>query len=373
MKDKIFAKEIVNCGRQKELDLAKAVCAFLLTFIHVIIECTPEEGLTSGIPFLFDSVIGGAYSAPMFMFCMGTCMLYTKKNTAKDFAKRGMVLCIMNYVLNIFRYLIPYLIGYGITGDYERYIAILPYKVFGNDIFMFAGLSMLVMALFIKLACADWLILLIAGIGSVIASLISGIDFGNPVVNLILKSFIGTEDAMGTIGYDYPLLHWMLFPVIGYLFGKKLLYVKNKDAFYKNIFVMIGIPSVIIMAYQIEHALGIFGEGQNCFLHMNTLDVFLCCGLNIGLLPIYHLLMKKIPEFLCKVIKNVSSNLNKIYFIHWIWVVIVTELVMPIGFGTTDFPMGSLLFICTIVSVFAIVLAQLWNQFYRKYIGGKKR
>lgn len=39
--------------------------------------------LESGIPYLFDTVIGGPFSAPMYLFAMGISMDYTR--AAADF------------------------------------------------------------------------------------------------------------------------------------------------------------------------------------------------------------------------------------------------------------------------------------------------
>ena len=71
LKTRIFSDKEVNTGRQQELDLARAFIIFCLAIIHVTIECTSDEGLTSGIPYLFDTIIGGPFSAPMYMFVMG--------------------------------------------------------------------------------------------------------------------------------------------------------------------------------------------------------------------------------------------------------------------------------------------------------------
>ena len=74
LKDKIFSHEEINTTRQWELDLARAAIIFCLAFIHVTIECTGDEGLRNGIPYFFDTVIGGPFSAPMYMFVMGVDM-----------------------------------------------------------------------------------------------------------------------------------------------------------------------------------------------------------------------------------------------------------------------------------------------------------
>ena len=74
---------MINSGRQIEIDLARAVIIFCLPLIHCMIECTSDEGLTRGIPYLFDTIIGGPLSAPMYMFVMGVGMVYTRSREAK--------------------------------------------------------------------------------------------------------------------------------------------------------------------------------------------------------------------------------------------------------------------------------------------------
>ena len=117
--EKIFSNKKVNTTRQWELDLARAVLIFCLALVHVTIECTSDEGLCSGIPYVFDSIIGGPFGAPMFMFAMGVGMSYTIRNKPKELLKRGAELFGLAYILNICRFLIPYSIGYAMTGDTE--------------------------------------------------------------------------------------------------------------------------------------------------------------------------------------------------------------------------------------------------------------
>ncbi|MDE6674990.1 MAG: heparan-alpha-glucosaminide N-acetyltransferase domain-containing protein, partial [Acetatifactor sp.] len=194
-KDKVFANKKVNGGRQRELDLLKAMCIVCLALIHCTIECTPEEQLAGGIPYLFDTVIGGPLSAPVFMFAMGIGMVYTRYSKPREYVRRGLQIAIVGYLLNICRFLIPFLVGYKVTGDYEKYIAPLAYKVFGNDILQFASLAMLLIALFVKLHIPDAAMLLICLGMSLLGTRLGGISLGNPAANIIMGYFIGTEDA----------------------------------------------------------------------------------------------------------------------------------------------------------------------------------
>ena len=131
-KSEVFSKEICNTGRQTELDIGKALPILCLAFVHCVIECCTEEQLLSGIPFVFDAIIGGPLGAPMFMFCMGATIHFAKKRAPGDIAQRGVHLLLMGVLLNIFRFFIPFMIGYAITGNAEKYLVPLPFFFFAR-------------------------------------------------------------------------------------------------------------------------------------------------------------------------------------------------------------------------------------------------
>ena len=149
--------------------------------------------------------------------------------------KRGIRLFVLGFILNIARYTIPYLVGFGLTGNYEKYIEPLAYRTFGNDILQFAGLSLCVISLFMEFRLSDMSMLIIALICSVVGTLLNGIDAGETAVNIILGHLIGIEDADGMVMADFVLLNWLIVPVCGYLFGKRLRHVKDKKRLYQLI------------------------------------------------------------------------------------------------------------------------------------------
>ena len=150
--DKYFTKEPCNTGRQFELDWFRFVLIYRLAIVHVFVDATPPANLdVLGIPYYFDSVVGGVIGATRFMIVMGIGLSYTRHSTPKEVFRRGIKIGIIGIILNIFRYLIPSLIGYSITGDADKYITELPYLFFGNDILQFASLAMILMSLLLYL------------------------------------------------------------------------------------------------------------------------------------------------------------------------------------------------------------------------------
>lgn len=357
LKDKIFSGNDVNLGRQKELDLARAFIIFCLAIIHVTIECTSDEGLTSGIPYLFDTVIGGPFSAPTYMFVMGIGMAYTTKNTPMQFVIRGFRIFIVAYLLNICRFLIPYSIGYWVTGDYEMYMEPLLYKVLGNDILTFAGLAMMIMALFFKLKLSNVVMIAIATVMCALGTLLNGVDVVSPLGNIFLGYVIGTEDAAGMVLSDFPILNWMMFPVCGYAFGTMLKRVKDKELFYK----IFALPAIIIAAVYftcgIYNEVGMFGEGQNCYYHMIFFDVLASLALTIGMIGVYYVLSRVLPKKWLDIACGISENITEVYCIHWVLVSVAVNVVMYIVRGTTLLTPWQVVALGSVISVASILIA----------------
>ena len=360
--DKIFSKETINNGRQPELDLAKAVLIFCLALIHCTIECTPEEQLAHGIPFLFDSVIGGPLSAPMFMFAMGIGMVYTKRHAPGDYVRRGIRIGITGYALNICRFLFPFLAGYLLTGDIEKYIEPLPYRVLGNDMLQFAALAMIMIALFVRFHLSNGAMLLVCLVMSVLGTFLNGVDAGSPAGNIILGYLIGTEDPAGAVISDFPLLNWLIVPVSGYIFGGLLRHVKNKNLFY-GILSTAGV--LVCMAYfppAILGGFGMFGEGQNCYYHIVTTDVLVSIAAAFGILGIYHVIVPHLSKKVTGCIEEISRNINTVYCIHWVFVIWITNVFLYILRGTQELSTPVTLLIGTGISIVSIAAAHFWSE-----------
>lgn len=363
LKQKIYAAEAVNRGRQAELDGAKFAAIFCLALIHCTIECIPEEDLASGIPYLFDTVIGGPLSAPLYMFAMGVGMVYAKNRRPADHIRRGLRLCALSYALNVCRFLIPFLAGWLITGEYDKYIAPLPYLVMENDVLLFAGAAMLAIALFQRLGLADGAMLGTALAMSALGSLLVGIDARHPMANILLGYLVGTEDAAGMVHSYFPLLNWLIVPVSGYVFGKRLIHVKNKPLFY-GIFSTAGL--VVTAAYfsvGITHELGMFGEGQNCYYHITTPDALASICAAVAALGVWYLLDQILPQVVRSIAGLVSRNITRVYCIHWVILSFTVNVALYAARGTQVLPVPAVLLLGTAISVVSIALAHIGSRY----------
>lgn len=372
MKERLYGDSAINCGRQKELDLAKCGAILCLALIHCVIECTPEEQLVSGIPYLFDTVIGGPLGATVFMFAMGVGAVYQDSQSTRDGVLRGLRIMLISYMLNICRFLIPYLIGYGITGDTGKYIEPLLYKVLCNDILLFAGMALVLISLFRKLKLKDWQMAAIAFAASAAGTMLNGVDVNNALGNILLGYLIGTEDAAGMVMSYFPLLNWLVFPVSGYIFGKRLLRLKDKNLFY-GILSAICVPvATIYYAVGIVYERGMFGEGQNCYYHLQFSDALGALLSTIGVLGICHFLIRYLPEWVSSLSQKISRNITSIYCIHWVLVVYITNLGLYIWRGTQVLPVWQTLLLGAAIEIAAIYIAAIWQRIRKRVRGVEK-
>ena len=369
MKERLYGDSAINCGRQKEFDLAKCGAILCLALIHCVIECTPEEQLVSGIPYLFDTVLGGPLSATVFMFAMGVGAVYQDSQSTRDGVLRGLRIMLISYMLNICRFLIPYLIGYGITGDTGKYIDPLLYKVLCNDVLLFAGMALVLIALFRKLKLKDWQMAAIAFAASAAGTMLNGVDVNNALGNILLGYLIGTEDAAGMVMSYFPLLNWLVFPVSGYIFGKRLLRLKDKNLFY-GILSAICVPvATIYYAVGIVYERGMFGEGQNCYYHLQFSDAVGAILSTLGVLGLCHFLIRHLPEWVSSLSQKISRNITSIYCIHWVLVVYITNLGLYIWRGTQVLPVWQTLLLGAAIEIAAIYIAAIWQQIRKRVRG----
>lgn len=368
----LLADEPVNKGRQLDIDIAKAEMVLLLPFIHCIIECTSDDGLCSGIPYLFDTIIGGPFSAPMYLFAMGMCFVYSHRQTPELWFRRGILLIGVFYLSNTCRFLIPYLIGYKISGDREHFLDPLFYRWLGSDVLLFAGLAIITIAAFRYFKLSDKAMLGIAAVMTVSATLIGDVDTHSMFGNIFLGYIVGTDDATGYVISDFPLLTWLIFPITGYLFGKIHIRIKDKRAFYRITSPPALLVPLIYFPIGIHYGWGMFGEGQNCYYHMMIWDVAVCLCLDLGMLGVWYLLSYYISNRGKGFLHEVSCNITAIYCIHWVFVRTITNVIIYIKNGTQILPLWETMLLSLAILLVTYVIAHYYKKLKAGFIAKKR-
>ena len=228
---------------------------------------------------------------------------------------------------------------------------------------------MVLISLFRKLKLKDWQMAAIAFAASAAGTMLNGVDVNNALGNILLGYLIGTEDAAGMVMSYFPLLNWLVFPVSGYIFGKRLLRLKDKNLFY-GILSAICVPvATIYYAVGIVYERGMFGEGQNCYYHLQFSDAVGAILSTLGVLGLCHFLIRHLPEWVSSLSQKISRNITSIYCIHWVLVVYITNLGLYIWRGTQVLPVWQTLLLGAAIEIAAIYIAAIWQRIRKRVRG----
>lgn len=367
-------REEVNTGRQPEVDLARAIPVISLPFVHCVIECCTQQNINEPIPFLFNVIIGAPLGAPIFVFAMGLSIVYSKHRDPEFLMKRGIILFIAGFILNALRFGLNYVIGYAVTGEYDKFIAPILYKIFGNDVLQFAGLALFLIGFLMSKKVPDLGIFAISFVMSLIGWKFRHMNFGIPAVNVALGHIIGTEEPNGYVLSDFPIMNWFMVPVAGYIFGKVLLRIKDKKKFYIPVMPILAVLYWIYFAVESRMHFGKMAGGstlveeENAYYHAETFDVisYIICA--IGMLGVYYIITSICPDVVNKFFNSVSRNITRIYFIHWIFVVLITNVIIYKINGTQELPVYQIM----ILALFIFLISYFGALFIEKQMKLKR-
>jgi len=101
MHNKILTTNEIKTGRQIELDIAKGLAIEFMIFDHVL-ESYGSYQLNNTILAKIIMFMACVPVAPVFMFLMSVGFLYSRnKNNYEHFIKRGFIVLLFGYLLNI--------------------------------------------------------------------------------------------------------------------------------------------------------------------------------------------------------------------------------------------------------------------------------
>jgi len=325
----LFHSELVNRGRQIELDFAKGLAIVFMLLIHCFQEFSAWPPQPT-IPTFIISFLGSPPAAPVFMFALGIGIVYSRKSSPKNLLLRGVRLLILGFVLNFFRDFLPDCTIYLRTGD-ESYLQSGINYLFGIDILAFAGLVFLFFAAAAKLKFKNAHYALAAALFAGANLLVSGTTSGTPVVNTALGLLWGTNENTW-----FPFLTWIPYPISGYLFGQLLVRCTDKKRFYKTVLSCAFPVLCLFLVYSVTANVdfgakdGIFQEPyfHHSLIGNIVMISFVCCW--TGML---YFLSRHMPDIVMRTFSRWSRNITTIYCVHWIiigWSLAVIEHPLPL-------------------------------------------
>src|SRR5690554_406766 len=101
-RNSLFADSQVNRGRQLELDVIKGLAILFMLLVHCLqtLSYSPWEPTWANRVIVF---LGSPPAASVFMFALGVGLVYTRKNTPRELALRGLRVLLLGYALAFFR------------------------------------------------------------------------------------------------------------------------------------------------------------------------------------------------------------------------------------------------------------------------------
>ena len=318
----LFSDSEVNTGRQMQVDMAKMFAIFFMVVIHTFE--AGEADLDTGLGYFFDSIAGAQFGAPVFMLCMGIGITFSRKSDASTMARRGWMLFLAGYVLNILR-AFPFPILYGLYGD-EDYITETVHALTDVDIFQFAGMAFLLIALIKRLHLSMGWAGLLAAVMSIAGSFVHKVDLGSFWCNLLASPFIGIDTEL--VATDFPLLNWFAFVMVGYGIGRLLRRCTDMDRLNKLILPCAALVYGAYAAYAIPRGIGMFSTDSTEFYHMNTIDCVICVAAAVLEMSLCHFLVRTLPATVIKAVTRVCADLTKIYIAQWLIIMWCVRAVM---------------------------------------------
>lgn len=323
----LFSKSEVNTGRQGAVDLAKVFAIFYMVMIHVL-DCGHAD-LERGIGYFFDAIGGEQFAAPVFMFCMGIGVAYSRRDTAPRMARRGLTLLVLGYLLNQVRFL-PVLILAWIRHD-PRLIQWELWRPAEVDILQFAGTAFLLLALLKRLGVKPVWTLLLGLAMSVAGSFVRKIDTGSLPLNLALSLFAGMSSR--TVFSSFPLLNWFVFVAAGQCAGQMLRRCQDRDRLFGIVLPAAALAYLAYACWAVPQRTGMFGPDELNFYHLNLRDALVCLaavGMQLGLC---HFLRKPFGAGLRERITQISKDVTRIYVIQWLLIQWVLWALLIEGLG----------------------------------------
>ena len=345
-------------GRQRELDIAKGLIIILMSLSHAIEILGwffAPESADGFFWYGFDMLIKG--TAPVFIFCMGISLCYSRRQSASDLLRRAGGMAGIVLLLELFRTLIPCLIEWLIFRDIDSIEY--AYQFLCVDILQFATLALLAIALFKKLRLRPVAMLVISVVCSVIGQMLTGVSTGSAIGDFAVGYLWHSHDTA-----YFPLLSWLIVLLTGYSLGYMWLRLKDKPRFFKLVTPIGLVIGVAYYASMVFLGKWYYFSGEN-YCGIGIFDVLFMIALFFATVGISNYFGNRMPR-LSRVFESMGTRLNSIYCIHWtIYAFLYLALVCVMG--ERYLPTWTVL----PVGLLVVILADLISRFYKKHLRKK--
>ena len=354
------SQSVRSGDRLFEVDAVKFFAIIYMILIHVY-ERFGKFDFDHTMP---DSVyrnlmefFGGPLAAPVFMFCMGIGMIYTRHDSPSQFIRRGFKLLLTGYALNFFRQTLPMLIGMamGIETEFSLIGGLL-----NVDILPFAGMAFMTIGLMKKFKIPSWGMCGIAVVLQAIGIWATKLK----IASVGLATFIGLLIPSGD-HVAFPMTLWLIYPVLGMIFAERLKKTSDRRKLYKDLMIASAVAFVgytvalIYIGYDIRLIYALYELSYYDQTILSTLWITPLMIIAMG--SCYFLFGGLEKNTIGKFIRHCSVNLNTIYIIQWILIAYVFAFSVLFGAELTASPL-----ILTLIGLSILTASILIMTLYRK-------
>lgn len=307
----------IHKERQVELDIAKGIAVLLMICVHVqeVLSHTIVQHSSPGMALEFLTAFP---AAPTFMFAMGACLVYSKRQSARYAARRGLSLLLAAYLLNALRVFLPGLIGIKL-GIFTK--GSIPYgdlllNLLDVDILHFAGLSFLFIGLLRRLRVPERAYPVIGLLLVGLNYLVRGISTGQIYIDSILGLFWGASETS-----YFPFLSWIMYPLAGAAFGHALKASDNKRVIYIKVVLAGGAALLLAMlasGFRFMYYMGFPEENMYAYFHEDLIGNAVNGSLALIWISFLFFVKGAFPKAAVDRLLFWSRELNHIYIIHWV-------------------------------------------------------
>ena len=353
-----FSKEAVNTGRQTEVDVAKGFAILFMVICHVLGYFSHYDNKYTTL--LLGNILGGPFAAPVFMFCMGIGICYSKRNQSAYLFRRGCHLLAAGLFLQIFRKIIPTLI---LTYAKEKTISAAVvsstflYNLSTIDILQFSGVFFMIFALFRKWELSLLQLNILSVIFSVMGYFLSFCSPENYLAGALLGFFSRChEDSC------FPFLNWYFFPVAGYTLGHLWKRCCDKKTVYRTVTPACWLLTALYLGFLLLSG-NIYNS--NHYYTMCIDDAIPVAILVIAVLGSGYFLSLRLPQ-VAKGLCWLSEHITSIYCTHWILITqvhMILKLALGRSLKVSDLLILPLSFLFLIVSCW---LADIYTKFSKR-------
>lgn len=349
------AQNAVVRDRRETWDIARGLAVLFMIVVHGMMVWGSSRASASALGVMTD-FLGGPPAAPVFLFLMGAGTAVSRRTTPALLAKRGSLLLLGNYALNLARSVLPAFASriLGIGASRDAFLALTggdgALGFLGVDILACAGLALLLIAGLEALRAPVWALPTLGIILNAAGSLLTGVDL--PPVARAFGAL-----AWGTAGYSFfPFLTWAIYPLAGAAWVRTVADTEPQPHRYGRILL---VAAAVLAAVSLPYVLGLrdLFPTEASYYHHGPIEALWTMAFTITWIAFLGWLGALLPRVVRRTLTALSRSVTSVYVLHWIGIGWLALAVLPESLGAYGWliPTAGL---CAAAVVYSLVRAR---------------